>query len=359
MHRREFISTLGQAGLLATGTIAATHSVRAAGSKPRIRVGQIGTGHAHADGKLATLRRSPDYEVVGVVESDERLRRTAAQRKDYQGLPWLTEEQLLNTKGLQAVVVETEVKDLLSVGAHCVAAGAHLHLDKPAGESLPQFRRLLDDATRQGLTVQMGYMFRYNPAFELCFRAVREGWLGKLFSIESVMSKAVPLAERNKLLPYRGGMMFELGCHLIDATLTMLGKPDKVTTHGRHSGQYQDDFLDNQLAVLEYPGVIVNLRSTLLEVEGKVRRQFVVCGDGGTADIQPLEPGALRLALAQPRGGFKTGYQNVTFPDPPHYQAQLADFAQCVRGEKKPAWTPAHDLAVQETVLLASGLPVT
>ena len=173
------------------------------------------------------------------------------------------------------------------------------------------------------------------------------------------MSKAVPVAERNKLLPYRGGMMFELGCHRIDATLTMLGKPDKVTTHGRHSGQYQDDFLDNQLAVLEYPGVIVNLRSTLLEVEGKVRRQFVVCGDGGTADIQPLEPSALRLALAQPRGGFKTGYQNVTFPDPPRYQAQLADFAQCVRGEKKPAWTPAHDLAVQETVLLASGLPVT
>lgn len=359
MHRREFISTLGQAGLLATGAIGSTRPLQAAGSQPRIRVGQIGTGHAHADGKLATLRRSPDYEVVGVVEPDERLRRAAEKRKDYQGIPWLTVEQLLNTKGLRAVVVETEVKDLVPLGARCVAAGMHLHLDKPAGESLPQFRRLLDDAARQGLTVQMGYMFRYNPAFQLCFRAAREGWLGKLFSIESVMSKAVPLEERNKLLPYRGGMMFELGCHLIDATITMLGKPDKVTTYGRHSGQYQDDFLDNQLAVLEYPSVIVNLRSTLMEVEGKVRRQFVVCGDGGTVDIQPLEPAALRLALAQPRGGFKTGYQNVTFPDSPRYQAQLADFAQCIREEKKSEWSSAHDLVVQETVLLASGLPVT
>jgi hypothetical protein len=34
---------------------------------PRIRIGQIGVGHAHAN-KLSVYRKSPDYEVVGIVE---------------------------------------------------------------------------------------------------------------------------------------------------------------------------------------------------------------------------------------------------------------------------------------------------
>jgi hypothetical protein len=40
------------------------------------------------------------------------------------------------------------------------------------------------------------------------------------------------------------------------------------------------------------------------------------------------------------------------------YAADFDDLARVIRGEKAFAWTPAHDLAVQETVLRASGLMV-
>lgn len=358
MQRRRFLSTLGQAGLAASGTFALAGRSRGAGATTRIRVGQIGTGHAHADGKLAALRRSAEYEVVGVVEPDERLRRAAMARKDYQGVAWLTEEQLFNAPGLKAVAVETEVKDLLPVGARCVAAGLHVHLDKPAGESLPEYRRLLDAATQRKLTVQMGYMFRYNPGFEFCFKAARDGWLGRISGIEAVIGKASPAGERAKLLPYRGGTMFELGCHVIDAVVTLLGRPDRVTAHARHSGDFADDLLDNQVATLEYAHALVTVRSSLVEVAGNVRRQFVVVGNQGTVDLRPLEPPAIRLALAEPRGEFKKGYQDVKVPSLPRYEADFVDLARVIRGEKPFAWTPAHDLAVQETVLRASGLPV-
>ena len=36
---------------------------------------------------------------------------------------------------------------------HLLSRG-HIHLDKPAGESLPQFRRILDSARRQSLLVR-------------------------------------------------------------------------------------------------------------------------------------------------------------------------------------------------------------
>jgi predicted dehydrogenase len=114
---------------------------------------------------------------------------------------------------------------------------------------------------------------------------------------------------------------------------------------------------DNQLAVFEYPKATATIRSAVIEVEGSRRRQFVVCGDQGTVDIRPLEPPRLQLAVSGPRGGYKKGYQEVELPPMPgRYDDQLIEFARIIRGELESGYTPSHDLAVHEAVLLASGL---
>ena len=163
MQRRDFLLTAGRnvaAGVVANGVIDSGYVC--AGQTPRkIKVGQIGTAHAHASGKMDALRKLTDhYEVVGVVEPDAALREAARRQAAYRDLPWMSEEQLLSTPGLQAVAVETSVRDLVPTAARCVAAGMHLHLDKPAGPSLPAFKKVLDDAASKKLTVQMGCMFR-------------------------------------------------------------------------------------------------------------------------------------------------------------------------------------------------------
>jgi predicted dehydrogenase len=354
LPRREFVRLSTLAGL------AAVAPARAQSGKPaKIRIGQIGTGHAHAAGKMDTMRQSDDFEVVGVVEPDAERRAKAEQSKTYQGLPWMTEEQMLNTPGLQAVAVETKVKDLVPTGARCIAAGKHIHLDKPGGESLPAFKAMIDDAARRKLTVQMGYMFRYNPAFLLCFRLLREGALGEVFSIDTQMSKLLSAGERQTLLPYRGGSMFELGCHVIDAVVTVLGRPDKVTPHRRSVSALGDGWSDNDLAVFDYPRATATVRSAMVEVDGGTRRNFIVCGTKGTLQIQPLEAPAARLTLDAPHGEFKKGYQDVKFAFGGRYDGDFADLAKVIRGEKAFEFTPEHDLAAQEALLLACGLPVT
>ena len=371
IRRREFIERGGTAalGLAASlgwrdapaGQAAEQTSTKDRSTpKPRVKVGQIGTGHAHAAGKMSTLRKlSADYEVVGVVEPDEALRRKWQDHPVYRGLTWMTEEELLGTPGLQVVAVETTVRDLVPSAARCIAAGMHLHLDKPAGESLSAFKKVIDEATRRNLAVQMGYMFRNNPAFPFCFRAVREGWLGQVFELDGVMSKMIGAGARLGLAQYPGGTMFELGCHLIDAMVAALGKPDRVTPYLRRTRPEQDDLADNMLAVFEYPRATATIRSAVVEVEGMRRRQFVVCGDRGTVDIRPLEPPQVRLALDEPRGPFQRGYQEVDLPPMPgRYDGQLAELAQIVRGERENPYPPSHDLAVHEAILRASGLPL-
>jgi predicted dehydrogenase len=269
----------------------------------------------------------------------------------------MTEEQLLNTKGLQAVAVETAMYDLVPTAMRCIKAGMHIHLDKPPGESLSAFKELVAEATRRGLNVQLGYMFRNNPAFQFCFKAVREGWLGDVFEVHGVISKTISARSRKKLSQYAGGTMYNLGCHLIDALITVLGKPKKVTAYVRRTRPRQDDLADNQLAVFEYAQATATIRSAVMEVEGGKRRQFVVCGDQGTVDIRPLEPPQLKLALSGPRGEYKKGYQEVKLPAMPgRYDDQLIEFARLIRGEIKSDYTPAHDLSVHEAVLRASGL---
>lgn len=354
LPRRDFVRLSTLAGL---GVVASAQAQN--GQPAKIRIGQIGTGHAHASGKMGTIRKSEDFEVVGIVEPDAELRAKAEKSATYQGVPWMTEEQLLNTPGLQAVAVETQVKDLVPTATRCIAAGKHIHLDKPGGESLPAFKAMLDDATRRKLTVQMGYMFRYNPAFVLCFQLLREGALGEVFSIDAQMSKLLSANERKGLLPYRGGSMFELGCHVIDAVVTVLGRPDKVTPHNRSVSALGDGWSDNDLAVFDYPKATATVRSAMVEVEGGNRRNFIVCGTKGTLQIQPLEAPAARLALDAPHGEFKKGYQDVKFPKTGgRYDGDFADFAKVIRGEKAFELTPEHDLAVQETLLLACGLPI-
>ncbi|HEY3787914.1 MAG TPA: Gfo/Idh/MocA family oxidoreductase, partial [Urbifossiella sp.] len=197
--RRAAIANLGSAVVF--GSVYADEP-----NRKRIKIGQIGVGHAHAS-KLSVFRESSDYEVVGVVEPDSALRQQAENAPAYRGLKWLTREELLGTPDLRAVLVETRVRDLLDNAEACVSAGMHVHIDKPAGESLPQFQRILDIAAKKKLLVQMGYMYRYNPAGALLRQFLKNGWLGDVFEVHAVMSKVVDPVSRKRLAEYRGGIM--------------------------------------------------------------------------------------------------------------------------------------------------------
>lgn len=202
----------------------------------------------------------------------------------------------------------------------------------------------------------MGYMYRYNPAVVLMREFLQKGWLGEPFEVHTVMSKVVSPASRVGLNDYPGGIMFELGCHIIDLVIGVLGKPVEVIAHRQHASRVGDNLLDNMLAVLTYPKALATVKSSAMEVEGFARRHFVVCGSEGTFHIQPLDRPNVRVALSTDRGKYKKGYQDVPFGAYQRYVADAADMAKIIRGEKDADFSYEHDLTVQETILKASGL---
>lgn len=353
MQRRDFLRAGGScvAGAIAPPLLVGDEK----GPKERIKIGQIGVGHAHAT-KLSAYRDSPDYEVVGVVEPDAELRGRAEKLPAFRDVKWMTRDQLLNTPDLRAVLVETRVRDLLENAEACITAGKHIHIDKPAGESLSHFKRILDAAAKQKLLVQMGYMYRYNPGILLLRDLLKKGWLGEIFEVNTVMSKVIDSAERKRLAEYPGGILFELGCHVLDLVIALLGKPKEVTAFNHHASRLDDQLLDNMLAVLSYPHATATVKSSALEIEGFDRRHLVVCGTEGTFHLQPLDNPAARLSLSKARGEYKKGTQEVKFPKYSRYVGDAADMARIIRGEKMSDFSYEHDLIVQETLLRACGL---
>jgi predicted dehydrogenase len=347
MHwdRRQFLA----AGVMGASAWAAA---------PRIKIGQIGSSHPHAQGKLQAIRKfSQLFELVGVVESDDARWAAIARRGPYAGTTRISEEQLFNTPGLQAVAVETRVPDLVPTAMRCLEAGAHIHLDKPAGESLVACKAMHALAARKQRVIQMGYMLRYNPAFEFLYEVLEEGWLGELTEVSGMMGKYMGDGGRRELSVFAGGGMFELACHLIDQIVTVLGKPRVVTPFIRRSFPEKDSFADNQLAVLEYPKALATVRCNHIDRMGAPRRQFSVSGTDGSVEIRPLESGSVRLGLSRAQGKYKKGYQDLSFPrQGGRFDGEFLDLARVVRGEKALAWDAAHDVATHEAVLQASGM---
>lgn len=340
MNRRVFFQGAG------TVAVAAPFVLRGA-KQPRIKIGQIGLGHPHAIGKLGAIQSlAEDFELVGVAEPN------AALRQRVKGVQFVSQAQLLETKGLQAVAVETAVHDLVPTAARVIASGQHIHLDKPAGPSLVAFQKLVAEARQKKLTLQMGYMLRYNPAFQFMFRAVREGWFGELMEIDAMMGKKAGGDMRRQLAEFSGGGFFELACHILDAAVYLMGRPLKVHGITRRTRQGDGDtFADNQLAVLEYPKGTACLRCNHNDPFGFPRRRFQVAGTRGGMEIQPLESGRFVLNLDRARGEYKRGSQTVQLKSGRSYTAEFADLARVIRGEKKLAWSYDHDLAVHATLL--------
>jgi len=204
--------------------------------------------------------------------------------------------------------------------------------------------------------VQMGYMFRYNPAVVLLRDFLKRGWLGEVFEVHAVMSKVVPAEERKRLAKFRGGIMFELGCHVLDLVIGIMGTPKDVTAFPLHSAKADDGLLDNMLAVLSYPKATASVRASALEVEGGDRRHLVVCGTEGTFHIQPLDNPAARVSLSQARGEYKKGTQDIKFPKYARYVDDAADMAKAIRSEKPFEFSYEHDYTVQETLLKSCGV---
>ncbi len=345
MNRRTFLKTSLAAATLAHLPAPVTAADVA---KQKIRIGFLGVAHSHAAGKVSVAQSSADWDLVGICEDGVALR----DRFEKQGVRLLSQAELFGKS--QVVAVESAVRDHFQHAKAALTAGKHVHVEKPPTTSLAEFKELQALASQNKCLMQMGYMWRYHPGFAKIAEAMRAGWLGEISSIRCSMNSLINTpAARAELVEFRGGGMFELGSHLIDAVVRLLGRPEKITPTLRTHGRFNDKLADNAVAVFEYPRALATINIDLLQPNAHAHRAFEVVGSNGTAWMQPIEPPTLQLDLAKAAGPYPAKQHTVTLPKYQRYAPELADLADAVRNKRALAITPETDLLVQECVLQA------
>ncbi|MBQ7335107.1 MAG: Gfo/Idh/MocA family oxidoreductase [Clostridia bacterium] len=320
----------------------------------KIKIGQIGIGHNHGEAKMLAVRKFPElFEVIGYAEENERWVEKRGKKKGYEGLPRLSVQEIIERS--DAILIESDVWNLTKYAKMCIDAGKHIHMDKPASGTLEEYKAVLDAAKAKNLIVQLGYMYRYNPAVLKCLEHIKNGDLGEIYSINAEMSTFHGPQYKKWLTNFGGGIMYILGSHLVDLIVYILGEPKKITTFMKHTGLDGVDFEDNNLAVLEYDKTIARIFVSSVEVNGFGRRQFMVSGSKGTVNICPLE-GPITMTYSDTSIADKIYEDRKIFvPFEDHtangrYDGMMQDFYAYIQNEKQNPFTYEHDYQVQKVL---------
>ena len=316
-----------------------------------IKIGQIGIGHNHGEAKMQAVRKFPElFQVIGFAEENEEWIKKRGNLKCYEGLKRYSVDELIEK--CDALLIETDVWDLTEIAQKCVNAGRHIHLDKPGSGTIEEYKKMLDTAKENNLIVQLGYMYRYNPAIRKTFELINEGKLGEIYSINAEMSTFHSPKYRKWLTNFGGGIMYILGCHLIDLIVYIMGKPQKIHAFLKHSMLDGVDLADNNLAVMEYEKALARVFVSSVEINGFGRRQFMVSGSKGTVNICPLER-PLTMTYSDTEIA-NTAYADckilLPFDDNTadgRYDEMMKDFYAYIVGKKENPFTYEHEYNVQ------------
>ncbi len=340
MRRRNFVPVVAAAA----GTVFRGESAE------RIRIGFLGGSHSHAVGKAKAIKGLSDWELIGVAEKSPKI----AAAYEEMGVPIVSREAILGDGSIPVVAVESAVKDHETDAVDVLRAGKHVHIEKPIAWTRAGLEAIEREARARKRLVQGGYMWRYNPGFQKAIEAAKSRWLGDVYLVRGMMNTLIAAERRPEWAVFKGGQMFEMGGHLIDPIVRILGKPQRVQSVLRKHGKYNDDLLDNTVAVLEYPSALAIVQSSTLQPGAGAHRVFEVQGTNGTAVIRPLEQPVFEIDLAKAAGPYKAGRQRIEFPRYERYVDDYVELAAVLRGQRSLIVPLEHEIAVNDVLLRAS-----
>lgn len=332
----------------------------------KIKIAQIGTSkNSHGNPIFNSLKKNDDiFEIAGYVLPENEREKIPDHIKVFEGYRELTLEEVLNNPEIEAVTVETAEIYLTKYAQMAAEHKKHIHMEKPGGVSLVEFEKLIETVKANNTVFHTGYMYRYNPFVTEIKEQIKNGEFGEITSVEAQMNCNLNSETRQWLENFPGGMMFYLGCHLVDLIYSIQGKPKNIIPLNKCSGVDGVTAKDFGMAVFEYENGISFAKTSAVEIGGFERRQLVVSGTKKTVELKPLEwygvssSGDKKLVtqrcVRKSEGWHEPGEKDTSIPLD-RYDGMMKGFAEMVRGEKENPYSYDYELELYKTILKACG----
>jgi predicted dehydrogenase len=188
-----------------------------------MRLGLVGYGVGGRYFHAPFIQAAGGVDLAGVVtRSPERRRILAA---DFPGMPVYDDLDQLLDAGVDAVTITTPPESRRQLVLQALAAGVHVVADKPFAPTADGGRELHLAAQQAGLALNVFHNRRYDSDIRTLAAVLDSGEIGDLWRVESRMDQnSTATLEAGPT----GGLLRDLGSHLVDQMLWLLGPAQRV-----------------------------------------------------------------------------------------------------------------------------------
>jgi predicted dehydrogenase len=331
-----------------------------------VRVGVVGYGLAGATFHAPLVATTPGLRLTTVVTRDPARRAQAA--ADHPGVRVVERAEQLwaEPPGVDLVVVASPNRTHVPIARLALEAGLAVVVDKPLAATADDARALVNEARRRGLLLTVFHNRRWDGDFITLRRLIADGALGRVYRFESHFDRWRPAPKpgwRESGAPDEaGGLLFDLGSHLIDQALVLFGPVTHVYAEldQRRAGVEVDD--DAFVALTHAGGVRSHLGMSVLAAQLGPRMRAL--GSEGAYTKYGLDVQEAALRAGQRPGGAGWGEEpseawgrlGVGAEAPPvptaagDYPSFYAGVAAAVRGGSAPPVDPADAVAALEVI---------
>lgn len=232
-------------------------STRTPNGPTSLRVGLVGYGLAGSVFHAPLIEAAEGLALTTVVTTNEE-RRAQVEREHPGARPVDTPEALFALHP-DLVVIASPNRTHVALARAALRAGIPVVVDKPLAATAAEGQELADLAARSGLLLSVFQNRRWDHDFLTVRRLVETGELGDVLRFESRFERWRPRLKggwRESGDPAEvGGLLYDLGSHLVDQALTLFGPATRVYAESevRRPGAEADD--DSFIALRHASGV--------------------------------------------------------------------------------------------------------
>ena len=267
-------------------------------------------------------------------------------------------DEVLRDPDVDAVVLATPHSMHTEQIVAAAQAGKHVFTEKPLGLTAESSARAVGTCATHGVTLAVGYNWRFQPALQEIKRMLDDGRLGRLMHVEG--NFCGPSAYRFAREHWRhdtqevpAGGMTGRGVHVVDAMLYLAGPIESVDAQSFRLAQ--DFGVDDTTSMLfRFRSGATGYLGTVIATAETWRLQ--VFGSNGWAevgDVEHLTTWQLRVCfIDRDNVTVKQKPQVVTFPQSSTERAELEHFAHAIN-ERRALAIPGGDEVLNVAVLEA------
>jgi len=191
----------------------------------------LGMGRGHLEGYL----RAPNAKLIGIADINEKRLDECKQRYGVENA-FTDYNDLLSLKELDAVSIAVPNYLHKPIAIDALESGKHVLVEKPMALNALEGQEMLDAAKKRGLKLMLHFNNRYRGDIQTLKKYVDSGDFGEIYFAKTgwIRRRGVPGAGSwfsNKALS-GGGPLIDLGVHVIDMTMYMMGCPKPVSVSG-------------------------------------------------------------------------------------------------------------------------------